>query len=167
MPDGTQMGKWGNRWTEQQVADHNERRKPDLLEAEAERQQRQGGDDKSERWIQAEGVRQARLVIGAHGFDQRLIIPNDPGSPYESERIRRADLGAIAGIPDVFVSIPVYRGAQRVPGLYIEVKRFGGKVRRDQSEYHAVLRKAGYDVAVVYSVENFVKTIIQYLKLEI
>ena len=55
--------------------------------------------------------------------------------------------GVKAGVPDLVLAIP--RGPYH--GLYIEMKRIkGGRVSRDQVEWHERLRAQGYRVDVCY-----------------
>lgn len=69
--------------------------------------------------------------------------------------------GVKSGVPDL--CLPVARGACH--GLYIEMKRQGGRVSDNQTEWIKNLREQGYRVAIAYTCEQAIDTIIKYLRL--
>jgi hypothetical protein len=68
-------------------------------------------------------------------------------------------IGINAGIPDYFLPIP----AGKYHGLFIEFKKPGGKLSKDQIEKIPLLRKQGYKCEVVYSWQEGIKVVVDYL----
>lgn len=68
--------------------------------------------------------------------------------------------GAIRGIPDVFIPIPIGRHH----GLYIEMKTKGGKVSPEQNEFLEYAAEVGYMAAVCFSSKEAIELIEKYLQ---
>jgi hypothetical protein len=68
--------------------------------------------------------------------------------------------GTVKGIPDIF--LPCVRGSYA--GLFIEMKRSGGRVSPDQAIKITKLTIAGYLCRVCYGFTEAKKTIEEYLK---
>lgn len=68
--------------------------------------------------------------------------------------------GVRRGVPDIF--LPCAR--QGYHGLFLEIKRPGGRVSAAQKETLAMLRAAGYKTTVAYGVDEAIAIIEQYLK---
>ncbi len=67
--------------------------------------------------------------------------------------------GVKRGVPDITVAI----AASGHPGMYLEMKRPGGRVSPEQREMHANLRAGGYHVVVAYTVDEAWAYLIDYL----
>ena len=160
--------------TPEQVAAHQARvrgAKTTLLEYEAGRQARQGQqDDRIETAFQLDGLQQARLMLMQHGYDPRLLMPIDNGSPYERERARRASLGFVFDVPDMLLCIAGIPDAAlgRSPiSLWIENKQRGKKPRKAQLEMMALLSAQGCKCVVCYSAQEIVEAVLDYLGLNL
>lgn len=86
-------------------------------------------------------------------------IPNG-GKRSQTEAKRLKGQGVKAGVPDL--CLPVARGGFH--GLYIEMKRQGGTVSKEQSEWLQKLTRQGYLAAVCYGWEAAAKTMEDYLQ---
>ncbi len=80
------------------------------------------------------------------GIDLMHHIPNG-GARSKSEAGRFKAEGVKAGVPDIF--LPVARGGYH--GMYLEMKRRGGKVSGAQRDMLDRLRGQGYCAVVCYS----------------
>ena len=69
--------------------------------------------------------------------------------------------GVKAGIPDLFLPEPM---APNWHGLYIEVKKKGGKVSKPQKSCMDYLQSIGYMTCVVYSLDDAIREIEKYLE---
>jgi hypothetical protein len=67
--------------------------------------------------------------------------------------------GVKAGVPDIF--LPVMTA--RAPGLFLELKRPGGIVAKEQIWWLRELEKQGYRTEVCYGWQEAVKVIEDYL----
>ena len=77
---------------------------------------------------------------------------------------QRMEPGLKSGVPDIM--LPVARtGSDGTPyhGLYLELKRKGGRLRDEQVEWLEALREAGYAARVAYGFEEAWVTIVDYL----
>ena len=87
-------------------------------------------------------------------------IPNG-GSRNKAEAADLKRQGVRSGVPDLCLASP-----RRVwHGLYIEMKRKGGKVSDNQNEWITNLRQQGYRVEVAYNCEQAIDILVEYLKL--
>ncbi len=94
-------------------------------------------------------------------------IPN--GSNWDAKRgsILRAE-GLRRGVPDLLLAVArqpelsaaFWRGWH---GLFLELKTVKGVLSPEQKQYHALLKAAGYQVAVIRSLEEGIATITEYL----
>lgn len=71
-------------------------------------------------------------------------------------------MGELPGIPDL--SLPMARSDFH--GLYVEMKKEDGIVKKHQIGIHELLRKEGYKVEICYSAEEAKRCITEYLKLK-
>lgn len=94
------------------------------------------------------------------GLDLMYHIPNG-GARSKSEAGRFKAEGVKAGVPDIF--LPVARGSYH--GLYIEMKRRGGKVSGAQQGMLDRLRAQGYCAVVCYGFEAARVVIEEYYNL--
>ena len=69
--------------------------------------------------------------------------------------------GLKAGIPDLFFPLP----NEDYYGLFIELKRPGGKLSDRQEQCLAYLRHVGYQAVVCYSTREAIEAIEEYIQL--
>lgn len=83
------------------------------------------------------------------------------GSRKKSEAARFKAEGVKGGVPDIV--LPVARGGYH--GLYIELKRLkGGRVEKNQQEWHDRLREQGYAVYVCRGWKQASECLVEYLE---
>lgn len=88
-------------------------------------------------------------------------IPNG-GKRSKSEAVRFRAAGVRSGVPDLF--LPCSRGGYH--GLWIEMKTIGGRVSREQEQWHKDLLEQGYICAVCYGAGAAIETIEKYMRLK-
>lgn len=81
------------------------------------------------------------------------------GKRNVSEAARFKAMGTRAGFPDLFLAVP----SNGFHGLFLELKTEKGRVRESQKTYGDMLRRQGYVVEVVRSLDEFIKVINEYL----
>lgn len=86
-------------------------------------------------------------------------IPNG-GKRGKAEAARFKAAGVKAGIPDLFLPVP--RG--KYAGLFIELKKQGGRLSINQKIWINNLERQGYCARVCYGWEQAAETIQKYLK---
>ena len=118
-------------------------------------------------WVPRERDEQTALFAWAHCMEGRedalrLLhhIPNG-GSRNAAEAVSLKRQGVKAGVPDLF--LPVARGGFH--GLYIEMKRKGGRLSAEQTSWLRALRAQGFAAAVCYSFEEARDTLMHYLSM--
>ena len=89
-------------------------------------------------------------------------VPNG-GSRHKLEAVRFKAEGVKAGVPDI--CLPVARGDYH--GLYIELKREGGKLSHSQIDWLEALQRQKYCARVCYGWEDAAKMLMEYLRLEV
>ena len=102
--------------------------------------------------------------------DERMLfsVPNGGQRNAVTGAILKAE-GCRAGVPDLFLSVmrahPTIDKGERVRGgLFIEMKRLGGRSTEAQQQMQELLCAAGYTVAVCHSTDEAIRTIETYLK---
>jgi hypothetical protein len=70
-------------------------------------------------------------------------------------------MGVRKGVPDLFLSVP----NKEYHGLYIEMKKPGGKLSMEQIDTKDKFERMGYEFYVVDSFDDFQKSIKDYLNL--
>lgn len=89
-------------------------------------------------------------------------IPNgEKREPSTAARLKR--MGVKPGIPDLFLPVPM----QGSHGLWIELKRMGGKPTAIQEAWHGALRQQGYAVVVAAGWHNAAAAILSYLEVDL
>lgn len=107
--------------------------------------------------LQTACVRWFRLQFSR--YSQLLFhIPNG-GSRNIIEAKRFKEMGVVAGIPDLFLSV----AKKGFHGLYIEMKSDRGRLNDNQKEIHILLRNQGFAVEVCNNFDDFVRIIFEYL----
>lgn len=80
-------------------------------------------------------------------------------SPREGRKFKL--MGVRKGVPDLFLSIP----NKQYHGLYIEMKKPGGKLSMQQIDTKEMFERQGYEFYVIDSIEDFIKSVRDYLAL--
>lgn len=89
-----------------------------------------------------------------------FAIPNG-GDRHVAVAVKLKKEGVKSGVPDLF--IPIIRG--KVGGMFIEMKRKGGKLSDVQKFWLNQLEEEGYRVKVAFSVDEAIKAIEDYTAL--
>jgi hypothetical protein len=85
-------------------------------------------------------------------------IPNGGQRNIVTAR-RLKEEGVLPGVPDLFLAKPVGHYA----GLFLEIKKIGGRISKAQQQMTVKLAKAGYAVRVPRGLEEGKKAIQDYL----
>lgn len=85
-------------------------------------------------------------------------IPNG-GSRNKLEAIKLKKTGVLAGVPDLFIATHYMSDTYTFHGLFIELKKKGGRLTASQEAMILKLENSGYKVKVIYSFDEFVRTI--------
>ena len=92
-----------------------------------------------------------RVEWGLPESQRRRIWANPNGGKRDPRTAARLKAeGVKRGVPDITVAIK----ASGYAGMYIEMKKPGGRLSPDQRDMIAELRAAGYHVVVAYSVDD-------------
>ena len=84
-------------------------------------------------------------------------VPNGGYRAYKTACFLKAE-GVLSGVPDTFLAVP----RKGFHGLYIEFKTKTG-LTDNQKEVIKALEAQGYLVAIIRTVDDFIKTIESYL----
>ena len=87
-----------------------------------------------------------------------MHIPNG-GFRNAKEAKNLKTQGVRPGVPDLFLAKP----SKQYHGMWIEVKRKGGKLSNCQKEWLILLEKQGYYTCVIYSLDEAIDKIVKYL----
>ena len=90
-----------------------------------------------------------------------LHIANEGTRSAARGRLQKKQ-GVRAGVSDLFLSVP--RGT--FSGLWIEMKRKGGRVRPEQREFLGHMQTLGYDGAVCHGFDEARRKIVAYMTQE-
>ena len=104
-----------------------------------------------------------------------FAVPNG-GSRARSKRVRGVSIEALrmkregvrAGVPDLFLAIPVTQGDKVFHGLFIEMKRkrkSDSSVSEEQLDWQQRLQERGYASEICYGHQAAIDTIKAYLSL--
>lgn len=107
-------------------------------------------------WAKHMATAEPSLAFLSHLF----AIPNGGGRNAATAGRLKAE-GVLAGVPDLF--LPVARGGYH--GLWIEMKKEGGRASKSQEDFFAFLRGQKYYVAVCLGCEAAKDEIIKYTNL--
>lgn len=86
---------------------------------------------------------------------------NASGQRYSPEANKLVAEGLLSGVPDI--QLAQARGEYH--GLFLEMKKPGGRVSDEQKKMIALLRGNGYRVEVCYSTREAAAVIVEYLSL--
>lgn len=116
-----------------------------------------GTKNLTEDQIQMQLVAWARLhnTIGPY----LIHIPNGGyRNPREGAKFKR--MGVLRGVSDIFLAKP----QNGLHGLWIELKRPGGKLTSDQYNWIKLMLAQGYEAKVCYGFDEAKDVILEYLK---
>jgi hypothetical protein len=102
-----------------------------------------------------------KWFVGVYPQHKGLLyaIPNG-GSRHKLEAARLKREGVVAGIPDLFLSIP----RKGFHGFYLEAKIKGNTTSKEQKIMIEKLKEQGYKAIVFWSLDEFMKVVTEYLK---
>ncbi len=114
----------------------------------------------SESQEQAAVISWWRLIHKVYGVPEcaLLHIANE-GTGSAVRGLKQKRQGVRAGVSDLFLSLP--RGGRG--GLWIEMKRKGGRVRPEQREFLSNMQALGYDGAVCHGADEARDVITAYM----
>jgi len=120
------------------------------------------------------------MYAASRKIDQRLLLSIPNGAVLAGDARRRAMQmarlkreGLRPGVPDLMLAIPRVerhgRDANGWPvtifnGLFVEMKRIGGKPTKDQLEMADLLRRQGYNVVIAEGYDEARRAIEGYLR---
>ena len=101
-----------------------------------------------------------RLACRKYGVPEMALlhIANEGTGSAARGRLQKRQ-GVRAGVSDLFLSVP--RGGRG--GLWIEMKRKGGRVRPEQKEFLSNMQALGYDGAVCHGADEARDVITAYM----
>ena len=114
----------------------------------------------SEAQEQASVIEWWRFACRKYGVTEvaLLHVANEGTGSVVRGRLQKRQ-GVRAGVADLFLSVP--RGS--FSGLWIEMKRMGGRVRPEQREFLEKMRDLGYDGVVCHGAEEAIEKIHAYM----
>jgi len=92
-------------------------------------------------------------------YEAIYAIPN-AGLRTKQNGSRMKAEGMKAGIPDIFISVPISNYA----GLYIELKKEGGKLSQTQKSMLGLFNRLGYKTLVCYSLKELIEATEKYMR---
>ena len=108
------------------------------------------------------------LYAATHKIDPRLLMSSQAGAHLAGDARRRAIAvarmkreGWQAGVPDLMLAIP---RPGVFAGMFLELKRIGGKLEPHQADYHDLLRRSGYNCVTCYGADECIRAITAYLE---
>lgn len=118
----------------------------------------------TESQIQQAVIRWWALQHRALGFPDERVLMAFPMQGMRTARngARMKAEGMRKGLPDMFLAVPI-RGLWA--GLWIELKRPGGRVSPEQSDFLDVLRAQEYFACVCFGFDDCTQSITRYLNL--
>lgn len=101
-----------------------------------------------------------RLACRKYGVPEMALlhIANEGTGSAARGRLQKRQ-GVRAGVSDLFLSVP--RGGRG--GLWIEMKRKGGRVRPEQREFLSNMQALGYEGAVCHGADEAREVITAYM----
>ena len=117
------------------------------------------GRTPSEHKLQSMCVAWARArAVTNYKFRLLFAIPNGGARNAITGALLKAE-GVTPGVPDLFLA----QLSGGFGGLFVEMKRLGGKCSDAQLDMHEDLRASGYAVEVVDDFEGFKRAVLGYL----
>ena len=105
-------------------------------------------------------IKWAELMSNKHPCLKWLYHTPNGGSRNVAEAANLKRMGVKAGVPDLCLPYP----SNGYHGLYIEMKRDGGRLTAAQRDYLAWLNENGYRAVVCYGTEHAIKVLEYYLR---
>ena len=105
-------------------------------------------------------IKWAELMSNKHPCLKWLYHTPNGGSRNVAEAANLKRMGVKAGVPDLCLPYP----SNGYHGLYIEMKRDGGRLTAAQREYLAWLNENGYRAVVCYGTEHAINVLEYYLR---
>ena len=105
-------------------------------------------------------IKWAELMSNKHTCLKWLYHCPNGGSRNVAEAANLKRMGVKAGVPDLCLPYP----SNGHHGLYIEMKRDGGRLTAAQRDYLAWLNENGYRAVVCYGTEHAIKVLEYYLQ---
>ena len=110
-----------------------------------------------------------RLACKGYGLPEFALfsIPNGAHKSMAA-RMKFKREGLRAGVPDLFLAVPHVLNCDDgstayIPGLWLEMKRKGGRVSPEQTAFLLYARKQGYHAHICYSADETIAAIKGYL----
>ena len=109
----------------------------------------------------SESSEQTTLVARVRNFHPDLVFMSIPNGGKRDLRVaaQMKREGVLAGAPDLFLAEP----RKQWHGLFIEMKRIGGKTSKEQGELIVRLRQKGYAVVVAEGADEAYKELLRYV----
>lgn len=105
-------------------------------------------------------IKWAELMSNKHPCLKWLYHTPNGGSRNVAEAANLKRMGVKAGVPDLCLPYP----SNGYHGLYIEMKRDGGRLTAAQRDYLAWLNENGYRAVVCYGTGHAIKVLEYYLQ---
>jgi hypothetical protein len=109
------------------------------------------------RWARLFGVKQYPELELLHSIPNGAFLK---GGPRQWQKLKLE--GALVGIPDLHLPVP--KG--QYSGLYIEMKKEGGKVSKEQRYVMNLLEWHKNKTIVCYSAEDAIKELVGYCEIK-
>lgn len=142
-------------WTSEKLKEHFEKK------AKKQRKHRESGIQKScVAWFRSQYSVYGKLLFAIPNgvaVGGKKVTRNGKQIPV-SALIAKGE-GKLAGVADLFLSVPKW-GKH---GLYIEMKTKDGSLSKEQKEFRDAVLSQGYDWALCRSLDEFQRTINNYL----
>lgn len=114
----------------------------------------------SEAEEQMKVIKWAESMSNKHPCLKWLYHTPNGGSRNVAEAANLKRMGVKAGVPDLCLPYP----SNGFHGLYIEMKKDGGRLTAAQRDYLAWLNENGYRAVVCYGTEHAIKVLEYYLR---
>lgn len=112
----------------------------------------------SESSLQKSCIKWFRLQYPALAW-HLFAIPN--GGSRNAREARSLKLeGVLSGVSDLFLALPCHS----FHGFFIELKVGYNKPTKNQAEFMKYVEQAGYNVAVIYTIEEFMAIVKAYIQ---
>lgn len=130
----------------------------ELLAMQANQPKKRAHSREEEHRIQCACVQWFRMEFPKY---RKLLfaVPNG-GARSAREGKSLKDEGVLAGVADLFLSVP----NKQFHGLYVELKTAKGKQQANQKEFEEAVKGQGYEYIVCHSFSEFMGTIVGYLR---
>lgn len=113
--------------------------------------------------LQQACVRWFRMQYSCYNY-LLFAIPNGGKRGVVTASILKSE-GTLAGVADLFLAVPrvTYSEETTKHGLFLEMKTIKGTQSESQKEFQKKVELVGYQYTICRSIEEFIKTINDYL----